>query len=171
MMENEIINRVAKSGLITLDLEEYYDQGERIVLDIKDQLFEGLVLREKDFRAFVREHDWSQYSNKNVAVTCTADAIIPTWAFMLIASRLSRIANFFVKGNLDDLENALFMNALQAIDPAEFDGAKVVIKGCGQYPVPDFAYVELMRLLTPHATSIMYGEPCSTVPVYKAPRS
>lgn len=167
-MSEEIINRVASSGLITLDLEDYYDQNERVELDIVDQLYEGLILREKDFRQFVKEHDWEQYSNKNVAIFCSGDAIIPTWAYMLVASKLSGIANFFVKGELDDLENALFMEKLRGVNPEEYQDSKVVIKGCGEFPVPDFAYAELMRLLTPYASSIMYGEPCSTVPVYKA---
>lgn len=167
-MSEEIINRVASSGLITLDLEDYYDRNERVELDIVDQLYEGLMLREKDFRQFVKEHNWDQYSNKNVAIFCSGDAIIPTWAYMLVASKLSGVANFFVKGELDDLENALFMEKLRGVNPEEYQDSKVVIKGCGEFPVPDFAYAELMRLLTPYASSIMYGEPCSTVPVYKA---
>jgi hypothetical protein len=167
-MQEEIVNRVAKSNLITFDLEELHEKGDRVELDISDQLYEGLILREKDFRLFVKEHDWNQYRGKYVAVHCSADAIVPTWAYMLIASRLSGLATFFIKGDLSDLENALFMNKLEKINPEDFKDTKVVIKGCSDLPVPDAAYVELVRLLTPFVSSIMFGEPCSTVPVYKA---
>ena len=167
-MSGEIINRVAKSNLITIDLEELYVKGERVAIDISDQLYEGLILREKDFRQFVKEHDWVQYKAKYVAVHCSADAIVPTWAYMLVASRLSGVADFFVMGTSADLETALFMNKLRTINPDDYKEARVVIKGCSDLPVPDNAYVELVRLLTPVVSSIMYGEPCSTVPVYKA---
>lgn len=167
-METEtIINKVAQSGLITFNLEDYYDKNERVIFDIKDCLFMGLILKEKDFREFVKTHDWEQYRNKNVAITCSADAIVPTWAYMLIASKLSGIANHYFFGDLNNLENSLFQKALSAIDIESFRDKKIVIKGCGNLPVPINAYVEISRLLLPVANSIMYGEPCSTVPVFK----
>ena len=163
----EIINKVAESELITFNLEQYYSTNERLLFDIKDCLFMGLILKEKDFREFIKTHDWEKYRNKNIAITCSADAIIPTWAYMLIAARLSGIAGFYVFGSLSDLENALLMNALSTVNPEDFRDKKVVIKGCGHLPVPVYAYVEISRLLLPVVSSIMYGEPCSTVPVFK----
>ena len=167
MSNTEIINRVANSPLLTFDLEEYYSPGERVVYDIKDNLFQEMILREKEFRAFVREHDWSQYQDQYVALTCSVDAIVPTWAYMLLATQLEPYAKRVVFGSLETLESVLFQEALSRIDPAGFQDAKVVIKGCGNVPVPAFAYVEITRLLRPYAASIMYGEPCSTVPLYK----
>lgn len=163
----EITNRVANSGLITLDLGEMYPAGERVLLDIKDQLFQGLILREKDFREFIATHDWSQYKNKFVAITCTADAIIPDWSWMLLASALQPFAKKIVFGDLEKLETVLFTEVLSAFDSEQYRDARVVIKGCGDKPVPKTAYIELTRVLQPVVKSIMYGEPCSTVPVYK----
>ncbi|MFM2016662.1 MAG: hypothetical protein RL007_318 [Bacteroidota bacterium] len=163
----EITNRVANSGLITLDLGEMYPEGDRVLLDIKDQLFQGLILREKDFREFITTHDWSQYKNKFVAITCTADAIIPDWSWMLLASALQPFAKKIVFGDLEKLETVLFTEVLSAFDTEQYRDARVVIKGCGDKPVPKTAYIELTRLLQPVVKSIMYGEPCSTVPVYK----
>ena len=162
-----IVNKVAQSGLITFNLEDYYDKNERVIFDIKDCLFMGLILREKDFREFIKANDWVQYRNKNVAITCSADAIVPTWAYMLLASKLSGIANHYAFGDLINLENSLFQKALSEIDFEFFRNQKIVIKGCGNLPVPINAYVEISRLLLPIAASIMYGEPCSTVPVNK----
>jgi hypothetical protein len=162
-----IINKVASSGLLTLDLEDYYHPGERVVYDLKDNLFHGLILKEKDFREFLKQHDWSQYSGKNVAITLSADAIVPTWAYMLLATQLEPYAHFFVFGDLTVLENALFGQALAKINPVLYQDARVVIKGCGNLPVPTYAYVEITRLLKPYVKSLMYGEPCSTVPLYK----
>lgn len=162
-----IINRVANSPLVTFDLEEFYHPGERLLLDIAGQLYEGLILREKDFRAWVKETDWSVYKDKNVAVWCSVDAIIPTWAYMLITTRISPFAHTVVFGTLEDLEKAIYQNAISSVDPEKFRDKKVVIKGCGKYQVPESAYVEITRLLTPVASSIMYGEACSTVPLYK----
>lgn len=169
-MSDEIINRVASSPLVSLDLETYYPEGERMVYDIKDNLYEETILREKDFRAYIKEHDWSQYTGKNVAITCTADAIVPTWAYMLLASRIGPVANHITFGTMEDLERELFIHALSKIDPEEFRDAKVVVKGCSDKSVPASAYVEIVRLLQPVASSIMFGEPCSTVPVYKKPK-
>jgi hypothetical protein len=167
-METEVIvNRVANSGLVTLDLEDYYHQGERVVYDLKDNLFMGLILKEKDFRAFLKEHDWSQYTGKNVAITCTEDAIIPTWAYMLLTLNLQPFANTIVYGTLQDLDEKLYFDAIKSIEPEAYRGAKVVVKGCSKVPVPTAAYVELTRVLTPVVQSLLYGEPCSTVPLFK----
>ena len=167
MQEDIIINKVANSGLITLDLEEYYHSGERVIYDIADNLFHGLILREKDFREFLKQHNWAQYQGKNVAIICSADAIVPTWAYMLLAIYLEPYANLFVFGSMEMLESALFEQALSKIDLSQYKEGKVVIKGCSNIPVPTYAYVEITRLLKPYARSIMYGEPCSTVPIYK----
>ncbi|ARS36566.1 DUF2480 family protein [Pontibacter actiniarum] len=169
-MSEEIVNRVAQSALVTLNLELLLHPGERVVYDIKDNLFQGLILREKDFRAFVKEHDWSQYAGKNVAIICSVDAIVPTWAYMLLASKLQGHANYYVFGDLEALEQALMQEAIAKVDIEEYRDAKVVVKGCGSEPVPTYAYVEVMRKLLPVAASIMYGEPCSTVPLYKKPK-
>ncbi len=170
-MEPLFVNRVAASGLLTLNLEEYIHPGERVVYDIKDNLFHGLMLREKDFREFVKTHDWTQYAGKNVAIICSADAIVPTWAYMLLASKLQGQANHYVFGNLEALEQSLFEKAIAGIDAEYYRDAKLVIKGCGDKPVPTFAYVAIMQHLLPVAASIMYGEPCSTVPLYKKPKA
>lgn len=169
-METEIINRVAKSGLVTLDLEDYYHPGERVVYDLKDNLFMGLILKEKDFREFLKSHDWSQYAGKNVAVTCTEDAIVPTWAYMLLTLHLQPYANMVVFGSLQDLEEKLYFDAIAQIDVEQFRDARVVVKGCSKVPVPTAAYVEISRLLKPVAQTLMFGEPCSTVPLYKRPK-
>ena len=163
----EITNKVASSGLVTIDLEELYPKGERALLDIKDQLFQGLILREKDFREYIKTTDWIFYKDKYVAIVCSADAIIPTWAFMLLASVLEPYAKKVVYGNLEQLETILYQEKLSKLDINQYKDAKIVVKGCGDLPVPKAAYVEIMRLLRPVAKSIMYGEPCSTVPLYK----
>ena len=137
------------------------------MLDIRDQLYEGLILREKPFREFIKSHDWSQYRDKFVAITCSADAIIPTWAYMLLTSVLEPFARLIVFGELDDLETKIFFGLLDRIDWQQYNDAKVVIKGCSKVAVPTAAYVEATRRLRPFAASIMFGEPCSTVPVYK----
>ncbi|MEQ8242321.1 DUF2480 family protein [Fulvivirga sp.] len=166
-MEDQIINRVANSPLKTFDLEDHYHTGVRQVLDIAPWLFNGIILKEKDFRSFVKEHNWADYEGKNVAIMCSVDAIIPNWAYMLVAINLEPYANMLVYGDLSDLENALFMQALAKVNLEDFQDAKIVVKGCGNHPVPEFAYVEITRLLRPIAASIMFGEPCSTVPLYK----
>ncbi|WP_128545685.1 DUF2480 family protein [Larkinella soli] len=170
-METEpIINRVAKSGLVTLDLEEYYHPGERVVYDLKDNLYMGLILREKDFREFLKTHDWNQYAGKNVAVTCSEDAIVPTWAYMLLTLHLQPHAHLVVFGSLQDLEEKLYFDAIARIDPEAYHDARVVVKGCSKVEVPTSAYVEITRLLQPVVQSLMFGEPCSTVPLYKRPK-
>ncbi|MGN6641295.1 MAG: DUF2480 family protein [Mucilaginibacter sp.] len=166
-IQENIINKVAQSGLVTLDPAAFYPAGDRVVYDIKDNLFQGLILREKDFREFVKNHDWSQYAGKNIAVTCTADAIVPAWAYMLIANRLAPYAHEVVFGDKDVLETMLFEKAMTSLDVEQYRDQRIVIKGCGEIEVPVSAYVELTKKLTPVAKSIMFGEPCSTVPIYK----
>jgi hypothetical protein len=169
-LSEPIVNRVAQSALVTFDLEAYYPEGERVVYDIKENLFQGVILRERDFRAFVKQHDWSQYQGKYVALICSVDAIVPTWAYMLLTTKLEPYARRVVFGTSETLEAVLFQEALQRVDVTRFHDAKVVVKGCGNLPVPPFAYTEITRLLRPVAASIMYGEPCSTVPLYKRPK-
>ena len=171
IMEAEIVNRVVGSGLVTLDLEDYYHPGERVVYDLKDNLFMGLILKEKDFRAFLKEHDWSQYAGKNVAITCTEDAIIPTWAYMLLTLQLQPYANSIVFGDLTDLDEKLYFDAITRINPEDYRDARVVVKGCSKVPVPTAAYVEITRVLRPVVQSLLFGEPCSTVPLYKRPKA
>lgn len=166
-IQENFVNKVASSGLITINLEDYYPAGERVVYDIKENLFHGLMLREKDFREFIKTHDFSQYQDKYVAVICSADAIVPTWAYMLLSNRMQPYAKEVVFGNLELLEAVLFTKALAGIDVNTYANERIVIKGCGDIAVPTAAYVELTNKLTPVAKSIMYGEPCSTVPVYK----
>lgn len=162
-----IINKVAQSGLLTFDLVEVYPKGRRMLYDIKDNLFQGLILREKDFREFVKTHDWSQYQDAYVAIICSADAIVPTWAYMLLANRLEPYAAAVVFGDLDVLETILFERALDKLDMEQFRDQRVVVKGCGDIHIPESAFVRFTVALSKVARSIMYGEPCSTVPVYK----
>ncbi|HTF19090.1 MAG TPA: DUF2480 family protein [Chryseolinea sp.] len=162
-----IINRVASSALVTFDLEEYYEPGDRVVLDIADQLYEGLILREKDFRDFIKNHDWRQYEGKFVAITCSADAIVPTWAFMLVMIALEPYAKQAIFGSVAALDEQIFRKRLAAVDWRAYEGAKVVIKGCSKVAVPVAVYVEATAQIRRYATSIMYGEPCSTVPLFK----
>jgi len=168
-MNDPIINKVAESGLITLNPEDYYPRGETAVFDLKDFLFMGLILKEKDFREALKNLDWEQYRNKNVAITCTADAIIPVWAWMLAASYLQPVAKEIVMGDEKELHKTIFLQNLSKINVDEFADKKIVVKGCGETPIGDFVYMEITKLLRPVVKSIMYGEPCSTVPVYKKP--
>ena len=167
---NEIVNRVAASSIKVFDLEELYVKGERVLLDIKEQLYQGMILKEKPFRDFIKGHDWPAYSGKFVAITCSEDAIVPTWAYMLLTSALEPYARAIVFGGLEDLEAKIFYDELSRVDWQQFVDAKVVIKGCSKVAVPTAAYVEATRLMRPFASSIMFGEPCSTVPVFKKPR-
>ncbi|MBW4888604.1 DUF2480 family protein [Mucilaginibacter sp. HMF5004] len=166
-IQEVIVNKVAQSGLVSLDPASFYPEGERVIYDIKDNLFHGLILREKDFRDFVKEHDWAQYQGKNVGITCTADAIVPTWAYMLLANRMTPFAREIVFGDMATLETVLFEKALAGLDVEQYRNQRIVIKGCGDVEVPASAYVELTRKLTPVVKSLMFGEPCSTVPIYK----
>jgi len=165
--EDQIVNKVSSSSLISFDLEEYYQPGDRVVVDITDQLYEGIILKEKDFRSFIKTHDWSAYQNKFVAITCSADAIIPTWAYMLISIALKPFAKDVVFGTLSDLEVEIFRKALQKVEWSKFENAKVVVKGCSKVEVPASIYVEATNQLMNYVSSLMFGEPCSTVPLYK----
>lgn len=171
MEENELINRVANSGLLTFNLEDLYPEGEVVSFDIKDYLYMGLILKEKDFREALKEHDWTRYEGKVLAVFCSEDAIIPVWAYMLVAAHASAYAVDIFQGNPENYYKMAFNRALAKLDIQSYVGKRIVIKGCSDKPVPPSAYLELTRLLQPVAQSIMYGEPCSTVPVFKRPRS
>jgi len=166
-IQGNIVNKVAQSGLITLDPASFYPQGERVVYDIKDNLFMELILREKDFREFVKGHDWTQYQGKNVAITCSADAVVPAWAYMLLANKMAPYASEIVFGDADVLETVLFLKGIATLDVEQYRDQRIVIKGCGDIDVPVSAYVELTKKLTPVVKSMMFGEPCSTVPIYK----
>ena len=166
-MSNGIVNKVANSGLITLNLEDFYPEGKRCFFDLKGCLYEGLILKEKDFRAFVKDHNWTQYQDAYVAIGCTADAIIPIWAYMLLSNALAPYTKKVIKGDLDALEINLFEDALNHLDLTPYQNERIIIKGCSQKPVPENAYVSLTQKLTGVAKSIMYGEACSTVPIYK----
>jgi hypothetical protein len=166
-MTEEIINRVSQSKLITLDLEDYYPEGIRLHLDIKDWLHEGMVLREKEFRNHVDQHPWINYKGAFVAIFCSTDAIVPAWAYMLISTRLQPFARQVVTGSLQDLETSLYQSILDRIDFSQFDGKSVIIKGCSRKPVPLGAYLRAAFELRKVAGSIMYGEACSSVPIFK----
>ncbi len=167
-MAEEIVNRVANNkNLITFDLEDYYPNGKRVLFDIKDWLFEGLLLREKEFRQHVRDHDWSQYKDQYVALTCSSDAIIPGWAYLLLTSALAPYARKVVVGSLETIETILYTEIIANLDVNEFQDKLLIIKGCSNKPVPEGAYIALIQKLQPVAKSIMYGEACSSVPLYK----
>jgi hypothetical protein len=166
-MNETIINKVAQSPLATVNLEEYYPREEIVLFDLKPYLFMELIVKEKEFRESLASTDWSVYQNKIVAVTCTADAIIPVWAYMLVASFLEPFAADIMMGDVQTALKQAFLKRIEAIDVNEFADKRVVIKGCGDLPIGDFAYMEITRRLRPLVKSIMYGEPCSTVPVYK----
>ena len=166
-MAEPFVNKVAESGLITLNLEDYLPKGEMSVFDLKDHLFMGMILKEKDFREALKKFDWEAYRDKNVALTCSVDAIIPVWAWMLAVSYLQPVAREVVMGDAAELQKRLFLKNIDALEMNEFSDKRVVVKGCGETPIPDFIYMEITKRLRPFAKSIMYGEPCSTVPVFK----
>lgn len=166
-MKEEIVNRVANSKLITFDLEDLYPEGKRIVFDIKDWLLEGLVLREKDFRETAKAHDWSGYEDCYVALTCSSDAIVPGWAYMLLSTYLAPVAKKVVVGDLEMLETILYTEALLHLDVTKYRDLPVIIKGCSRKPVPKNAYLQVTNKLQTVAKSIMYGEACSSVPLFK----
>jgi hypothetical protein len=166
-MESTFVNKVAESGIITLDLEEYYPKESVAVFDLKDYLFMGLILKEKDFRTAMQQLDLEVYASKNVAVTCTADAIIPVWAYMLVASYLQPVANKVVFTTGEAINEILLLDAIKAIDVTAYTNQRVVVKGCGEVPIPASAYLCITEKLRPVVKSIMYGEPCSTVPIFK----
>ncbi|MDP5081687.1 MAG: DUF2480 family protein [Winogradskyella sp.] len=166
-MENEIINRVTNSKLKVIDLQDNYPDGQRILFDIKDWLLEGLVLREKEFRVFVAAHDWSQYQDCYVALHCSTDAIVPDWAYMLISIQLQEYSKLAIIGTLEHLESVLYSSIISELDLNMFKNLPVIIKGCSHKPVPANALVLLSQKLKPIAKSIMFGEACSSVPLYK----
>lgn len=166
-MEPIIKNKVAESGIVSIDLEDFYPKGDIVVFDIKDYLFMGLILKEKDFRLALQNIEIENYRDKYVAVTCTADAVIPMWAYMLIASTLQPVAKEVVFGNEQTLINTVFIKNLAHFNGEEYADKRVVVKGCGEVQIPETAYLEITNILRPFAKSIMYGEPCSTVPIYK----
>ena len=166
-MENTILNKVAESALTTIDLEEYYPKGETAVFDLKDHLFMGLILKEKDFRAALQTYDWEQFRDKNVAITCSTDAIIPMWAYMLVATNLQPVAKEVVFGEEKNILSTLLLRNLAVIKGEDYADKRVVVKGCGEVTIPESAYVEITNKLRPYVKSIMYGEPCSTVPIFK----
>lgn len=163
----ELTNRVAQSGLVTIDLEKYAPTHPLATFDIKDYLFQGMVLREKDFREALGAHDWSQYAGKTLLVYCAADAIIPAWAPMLVASHALTFAEDVFAGDLMSYLEDWYRRAIQNIDLSEMEDGRIVIKGCSNSIVPPGAYLELVKRLQPIVRSLMFGEPCSTVPVYK----
>lgn len=167
-MADAIVNKVAGSGLITLDLEAYLPKEPTAVFDLKDHLFMGLILKEKDFREALKSSDWSVYQNKNVAVYCSVDAIIPAWAYMLVVTYLQPVANDIYVGKETEMQKHLLIRNISSIDANEFLGQRIVVKGCGDVTIEAFAYAEITKKLVPVVKSIMYGEPCSTVPVYKS---
>lgn len=166
-MENIIVNRVAESGLVTIDLEEFYSKDEIIVFDLKDHLFRGLILREKDFRAALQVYEWEQFRDKLAAITCSADAIIPMWAYMLVASNLQPYAKKVLFGDEKSVKEKILLENLSKVRGEEYADKRVIVKGCGDLGVPEAAYVEITNILRPYVKSIMYGEACSNVPIFK----
>jgi hypothetical protein len=168
---SEIVNRVTQSPIVSIDLEEIYPKEERVIFDLKPFLFQEFVLREKEFRSALKEVEWKDYSGKWVSIICSADAIVPNWAFMLVATYLTPISKGYVIGDLRELEVLISELVLGKIDLASLIDRPVVIKGCSNFPIPLFAYGRLVSLIQSRAKSIMYGEPCSTVPLFKKPKA
>lgn len=166
-MQDEIINKVANSALEVFDLEDYYPKGIRTQLDISQWLYEGFLLKEKDFREALKNHDWKQYENHLVAIHCSTDAIIPAWATILVTVYLAPFAKKIVTGTLHDLDTALYQEIIPTIDFTKYQDKPVILKGCSKKPVPESAYIMAIQSLQQHAKSIMYGEACSAVPLFK----
>lgn len=167
MNDGPILNRVAQSKIITFDLEDYYPKGNRFLLDIKDWLHEGFVLKEKEFRVALAAYDWSQYQDAFVALYCSSDAIVPGWAYMLIATKLEPYASKILQGDLQQLETSLYQSVIEKLDVSGFKDLPVIIKGCSNRPVPPNAYLLITQKLQPVVKSLMYGEACSSVPLFK----
>ena len=165
-MSDPLINKVAESGLVTLDMETWYPRGETALFDLKDHLFMGMILKEKDFREALKNLDWSTYQGKQVALFCSADAIIPVWAWMLVAANLQPVAKEIVMGDEKELHKQLFLKNLSVININDYRDKRIVIKGCGETAIADYVYMEITKLLRPVAQSIMYGQPSSTIPMY-----
>ncbi|SIO25610.1 DUF2480 family protein [Algoriphagus halophilus] len=168
---SEIVNRVAQSAIVSLDLEEFYPREERVIFDLKPFLYQELVLREKEFRTALKELDWSQYQDKWVAILCSADAIVPNWAYMLVSTYLTPVSKGYAVGDLDALEVLISEKCLGELDLDRFQDKPVIVKGCSNFPIPLFAYGRIVSLVQSRAKTIMYGEPCSTVPLYKKAKS
>lgn len=166
----EIVNKVANSALEVFDLEDYYPKGIRAQIDISGWLLEGFLLKEKDFREHLKNHDWSQYQDQYVAINCSTDAIVPAWSSILVAVQLAPFAKKIVNGNIEDLDSSLFEEILSEIDYSVYENKAVIIKGCSKKPVPMRAYILAAHYLQPFARSIMYGEACSAVPLFKSPK-
>lgn len=165
--EDIIVNKIAQSGLITFDLETLLSPGPYQTIDMKDHMFQGLILREKDFRAFIKDHDWSQYQDYYIGITCSSEAIVPTWAYMLVANRLEPYAADVMFGDLTTIKSTLLRKAINGIDLSKYQDAKILVKGCSDEKIPEDAYIYLTSKLSSVAKSIMYGEACSSVPVFK----
>ena len=170
-MSDIINNKVSESGILTIDLEQYISKEEIVVFDIKDFLFMELIIKEKDFRQSLKELDIEKYKNKIITITCSVDSIIPMWAYMLVVSLLQPVAKIIMFGNEQEIKKKLFIQNIQQVDIEEYRNQRVVVKGCGESPIPEEAYVEITNKLRPVVKSIMYGEPCSTVPIYKHPKN
>jgi hypothetical protein len=170
MEQMALVNKVAESGIVTINLEQFFPKASLAVFDLKDYLFHGLILKEKEFREALKQLDWSVYQDKTVLVTCSSDAIIPLWAYMLVASNLTGIAADLYHGTEEEYLNMYYHTALNQLDPEQYKDKRIVIKGCSDKPVPAYAYAKITCLLKPFAQSIMFGEPCSTVPIFKRPR-
>ena len=166
-MDQSLVNKVVESGLISLDPADFYPVEHIKIFDLKDHLFMGLILKEKDFRAALQSTDWKEYQDCAVGIVCSADAVIPLWAFMLVASALEPYAIFVMKGNEEQVREALFLRNISAIATNQYTDQRIVVKGCGEKPIPESVYVALTHQLRPVAKSIFFGEPCSTVPVFK----
>lgn len=166
-MKDEIVNKVANSALKIFDLEDYYPNNPRMELDVSQWLFHGFVLKEKEFRAALKDFDWSVYKDAYVALSCSTDAILPSWAFMLVSSYLEPFAVKVFLGDLEHLESSIYQDLLNELDYSEYENLPVIIKGCAKKPIPDEAYILATRKLMPYARSIMFGEACSAVPIFK----
>ncbi|MCT1525884.1 DUF2480 family protein [Sphingobacterium hotanense] len=166
-IQENIVNKVAQSGLITVDLANYAPKEPIVIYDIKDNLFHGLILKEKDFREFIKGHDWSQYAGQHVGIICSTDAIVPTWAYMLLTTKMMEHAVSVHFGDEETVRGALFEKSLSSIDFEQYQDQRIVVKGCGDIAIPESAFVTFTAALSTRAKSIMYGEPCSTVPVFK----
>ncbi|MCG8182987.1 DUF2480 family protein [Tenacibaculum piscium] len=166
-MSEEIINKIANSQLTTIDLEDFYPKGNRVVFDIKDWLYQGIILREKDFREHVKNHNWQQYDGNYVALKCSDDAIIPSWAYLLLTTKLTDFAKKVVVGDLELLETVLFNDIITNLNITEYQDKRLIIKGCSDKPIPQSAYTLLVSKIQPVCKSIMFGEACSTVPLFK----
>ncbi len=166
-MPPKIVNKVANSQLKTIDLEELYPQGTRVVIDIKKWLFQELILKETEFREHLKNYNWEQYKDQYVALNCSSDAIIPSWAFMLITTYVSPFAKKVVVGNISSLETSIYQSVIANFNIEEYKNKPVIIKGCANKPIPETAYIQLIEKLQPIVKSIMFGEACSTVPLFK----